>query len=117
MIRPPTRSTRTATLFPSTTLFRSLPADPPTGYRPLVWRYAAHGEEGPSVRIYARGARLTMSYADSSLAMPLVEDGPGRFRFETPIYAPAWLQFDTVVEGKAERLVLNGVPLYRIDLP
>ncbi|WP_293643089.1 serine hydrolase domain-containing protein [Sphingopyxis sp. RIFCSPHIGHO2_12_FULL_65_19] len=95
----------------------ALSADPPTGYRPLVGRYAAHGEEGPSVRIYARGAQLTMSYADSSLAMPLVEDGPGRFRFETPIYAPEWLQFDTVVEGKAERLVLNGVPLYRIDLP
>src|SRR3546814_3879351 len=24
----------------------ALPADPPTGYRPLVGRYAAHGEEG-----------------------------------------------------------------------
>jgi CubicO group peptidase (beta-lactamase class C family) len=93
------------------------PAAPPSGYRPLVGRYAAHGEEGPSVRIYARGARLTMSYADSSLAMPLVEDGPGRFRFETPDHAPEWLQFDTVVENKAQRLILNGVPLYRIDLP
>lgn len=94
-----------------------LPAAPPTAYRPLVGRYAAHGEEGPSVRIYARGARLTMSYADSSLAMPLVEDGPGRFRFQAPAYAPEWLQFDTVFDGAAQRLVLNGVPLFRIDLP
>ncbi|WP_447752623.1 serine hydrolase domain-containing protein [Sphingopyxis fribergensis] len=86
-------------------------------YQPLVGRYAAHGEEGPSVRIYARGAALTMSYADSSLAMPLAEDGPGRFRFEKPAYAPEWLQFDTIVEDKAQRLVLSGVPLYRIDLP
>lgn len=90
---------------------------PPTSYRPLVGRYSAHGEEGPSVRIYARGAKLVMSYADSSLAMPLSEDGAGRFRFETPAYAPEWLQFDAVADGKAQRLLLNGVPLYRIELP
>lgn len=89
----------------------------PTSYRPLVGRYSAHGEEGPSVRIYARGRKLVMSYADSSLPMPLAEDGPGHFRFETPDYAPEWLRFDTFAEGKAQRLLLSGVPLYRIELP
>jgi len=89
----------------------------PTSYRPLVGRYSAHGEEGPSVRIYARGGKLMMSYADSSLPMSLVEDEPGRFRFESPTYSPEWLQFDTIAEGKAQRLLLNGVPLYRIELP
>ncbi|HET6523558.1 serine hydrolase domain-containing protein [Sphingopyxis sp.] len=89
----------------------------PTSYRPLVGRYSAHGEEGPSVRIYTRGAKLMMSYADSSLPMPLVEDGPGRFRLDTPEYSPEWLRFDTIAEGEAQRLLLNGVPLYRIELP
>src|SRR3546814_10322096 len=50
------------------------PGAPPS-YRPLVGRYSAHGEEGPSVRIYARGAQLMMSYADSSPPIPPVEIG------------------------------------------
>ncbi|WP_374524944.1 serine hydrolase domain-containing protein [Sphingopyxis sp.] len=89
----------------------------PASYGPFVGRYSAHGEEGPSVRIYARGAKLVLSYADSSLPVPLAEDGAGHFRFETPAYAPERLQFDTVAEGKTQRLLLNGVPLYRIELP
>lgn len=89
----------------------------PTSYWSLVGRYSAHGEEGPSMRIYARGAKLMMSYADSSLPTPLVEDEPGRFRFETPAYSPEWLRFDTIAEGKAQRLLVNGVALYRIELP
>ena len=93
------------------------PASPPPSVRPLVGRYAAHGEEGPSVRIFARGATLMMSYADSSLATPLAVDGPGRFRFHEPDYAPEWLQFDTIVENNAQRLIFSGVSLYRIDLP
>ena len=95
----------------------ALPVVPPAAYHPLVGRYAAHGEEGPSVRIYARGGDLTMSYADSSLAMPLIGDGAGGFRFKEPVYAPEWLRFDTPVEGRAQRLILSGVPLYRIELP
>lgn len=95
----------------------ALPATPPTTYRALVGRYAAHGEEGPSVRIYTRGAALAISYADSALATPLVEDGAGVFRFEKPTYAPEWLRFDTIVDGKAQRLIFSGAALYRVDLP
>ncbi len=95
----------------------ALPAVPPPAYRALVGRYAAHGEEGPSVRIYTRGAALVMSYADSALATPLVADGAGGFRFEKPSYAPEWLRFDTIVEGKSQRLSFSGAALYRIDLP
>lgn len=93
------------------------PTAPPSAFRLLVGRYAAHGEEGPSVRIFARVTVLMMSYADSSLATPLVADGPGRFRFREPDYAPEWLEFDTIGENKAQRLILSGVSLYRIDLP
>lgn len=95
----------------------ALPAVSPSAYRAFVGRYAAHGEEGPSVRVYARGAKLFMSYADSDLATPLVEDGDGRFRFEKPAYAPEWLRFDTIVHDKAQRLLFSGAALYRIDLP
>lgn len=93
------------------------PVETPTAYRALVGRYAAHGEEGPGVRIFVRGGQLTMAYADASAATPLVEDAPGRFRFVRPEYAPEWLMFDTVINGQAQRLTFSGVPLYRIDLP
>ena len=52
-----------------------------------------------------------------ALATPLVANGAGGFRFEKPVYAPEWLRFDTIVEGKAQRLVFSGAALYRIDLP
>lgn len=86
-------------------------------YAPLVGRYAAHGEEGPGVRIFVRGGQLTMAYADAGSATPLVEDAPGRFRFAAPAHAPEWLAFDTIIDGQAQRLMFSGVPLYRIDLP
>lgn len=93
------------------------PAPIPATYGSLVGRYAAHGEEGPGVRIFVRGGQLTMAYADASIAMPLVEETPGRFRFAKPEYAPEWLTFDTLIGGQAQRLTFSGVPLYRIDLP
>lgn len=93
------------------------PAETPAAYRMLVGRYAAHGEEGPGVRIFVRGGQLTMAYADASSATSLVEEAPGRFRFAKPAHAPEWLAFDTVIDGQAQRMTLSGVPLYRIDLP
>lgn len=94
------------------------PAETPAAYRPLVGRYMAHGEEGPGLRIFVRNGRLMMAYADSN-APPdaLAEDGPGRFRLAEPAYAPEQLVFDTIIDGRAQRLKLSGVPLYRIDLP
>lgn len=93
------------------------PAHIPATYGSLVGRYAAHGEEGPEVRIFVRGGQLTMAYADASMATPLVEDGPGSFRFSEPAHAPERLAFDTLIGGQAQRLIFSGVPLYRIDLP
>ncbi|MDQ9785863.1 hypothetical protein, partial [Serratia marcescens] len=76
------------------------------------------GEEGPGVRIFARNGQLMMAYADSNAPpTPLVEDGPGRFRFAEPVFAPEWLGFDTIIAGQAQRLILSGIPLYRIELP
>ncbi|WP_380872416.1 hypothetical protein ACFB49_33540 [Sphingomonas sp. DBB INV C78] len=90
----------------------------PESWRPLTGRYMAHGEEGPGVRIFVRNGQLMMIYADSN-APPtaLVEDKPGRFRFAEPAFAPEWLSVDTMIDGQAQRLMLSGVPLYRIDLP
>lgn len=93
------------------------PVEAPAAALPLVGRYAAHGEEGPSVRVFVRKGRLTFAYADASLATELVEEAPGRFRFAEPAHAPEWLAFDTIIDGQAQRLIFSGVPLYRIDLP
>ncbi|MFD2500208.1 hypothetical protein ACFSTI_16875 [Rhizorhabdus histidinilytica] len=70
------------------------------------------------MRIFVRNGRLMMAYADSN-APPdmLAEDGPGRFRLAEPAYAPEELVFDTSIDGRAQRLRLSGVPLYRVDLP
>jgi CubicO group peptidase (beta-lactamase class C family) len=90
----------------------------PAAYDRLAGRYLAHGEEGPGVRIFARNGQLMLAYADSN-APPtaLVEDGPGHFRFADPPFAPEWLAFDTVIDGQSQRLILSGIPLYRVDLP
>jgi CubicO group peptidase (beta-lactamase class C family) len=94
------------------------PTEAPAAYRTLVGRYAAHGEEGPGVRILVRDGRLLMAYADSDAPpTPLREIAPGRFGFAEPDYAPERLTFDTAMGGKAQRLVLSGTPLYRIELP
>jgi D-alanyl-D-alanine carboxypeptidase len=90
----------------------------PAGWNRLVGRYMTHGEEGPGVRILARHGQLMMAYVDSNAPpIPLTEDGEDRFRFAEPAYAPELLGFDTIIDGRAQRLVLSGVPLYRIDLP
>jgi CubicO group peptidase (beta-lactamase class C family) len=86
-------------------------------YQPLVGRYAAHGEEGPDLRVFTRNGELMMGYADGGPATPLAQSGPGRFRFADPAWAPEWLAFDTPIDGQAQRMVFSGVPLYRIDLP
>lgn len=91
------------------------PAEAPAAYRPLVGHYRMHGEEGPDVRILVRNGQLMMAYADGD-ATPLDPDGE-RFRMASPAHAPEWLAFDTLIDGQAQRLLLTGVPAYRIDLP
>lgn len=94
------------------------PAETPDAYRVLIGRYAAHGEEGPGVRILARDGILLMAYADSDAPpTPLREIATGLFGFTEPDYAPERLAFDTIMAGKAQRLMLSGAPLYRIELP
>lgn len=90
-------------------------AEAPAAYGPLVGHYRMHGEEGPDVRILVRNGRLMMAYADGD-AMPLDPEGE-RFRMASPAHAPEWLAFDTMIDGQAQRLLLTGVPAYRIDLP
>jgi CubicO group peptidase (beta-lactamase class C family) len=90
----------------------------PTSWIRFAGRYMAHGEEGPGVRIFARQGRLLMAYTDSNAPpIPLTADSHDRFRFAEPSYAPELLSFDTVIDGRAQRLILSGMPLYRIDLP
>ncbi|MGE0582806.1 MAG: serine hydrolase domain-containing protein [Steroidobacteraceae bacterium] len=93
------------------------PVEEDPAFDALVGRYAAHGEEGPDLRVFVRGGQLMMAYVDADFATALVGDGPARFRFARPAHAPERLAFDTVLGGRAQRLVFSGVPLYRIDLP
>ncbi len=90
----------------------------PGEWQPYTGRYMAHGAEGPGLRVLVRGGELMMAYTDSNAAPEaLLADGPGRFRLVDPEWAPERLVFDTVIDGKTQRLMMSGVPLYRIDLP
>jgi hypothetical protein len=37
----------------------------------------------------------------------------GRFRVGAEEWSPRWIWFDTVIEGRATRAVLDGAPYYR----
>ncbi|MBY8823834.1 serine hydrolase domain-containing protein [Sphingomonas colocasiae] len=91
------------------------PVEAPAAYHALVGHYRMHGEEGPDLHILVRNGRLMMAYADGD-ATPLEADG-ARFRMASPAHAPEWLAFDTMIDGQAQRLLLTGVPAYRVDLP
>src|SRR3546814_21083638 len=67
MIRRPPRSTRTDTLFPYTTLFRSQPAPPGLSRRPLN-----RLDSSPENEVRA-GSRRLEDLTDGSKAVPLVE--------------------------------------------
>src|SRR3546814_10817151 len=82
MIRPPPRSTRTDTLFPYPTLFRSRASDAvERGGPSAVGRNAPRGGGGwgrLSCRIAGRGPATAASHVGGQLARRLGEWGPAR---------------------------------------
>jgi len=89
-------------------------------YAAYVGHYENHGPEGPTARVFVRKARLMIAIGelgDETLVVPLDPVGTGRFRVAEPAYSPETATFDAIIEGRALRLNLTGVPLYRMDTP
>lgn len=91
----------------------------PAEYAAYVGHYQNDGPEGPVARVFVRNGRLMMlrGLGDWAQAEPLEPLGAGVFRAGDPDYSPERARFDPIVDGRALRLVLTGVPLYRKDTP
>ena len=86
----------------------------PAELLPLVGRYENHNPEGEPVRVFVRNGRLYTAEGRSP-ATELVRLGAYLFRPSEPEYNPERYSFDTIVEGHALRLLLSGMPMYRVD--
>lgn len=97
--------------------------DPPAAYAAYVGHYAHHGPEGPAARIFLRNGTLMIASGNDeppeAPAEPLVPVGQDAFRpgKADVAYNPERVRFDSVVEGRALRLSISGVPLYRMETP
>ncbi len=80
----------------------------PVAWNALIGRYEAAQEWGfaPSSRIFELKGRLMIDGA------PLAPQKDGSFTLEG-----STVRFDTVAAGKMQRMWLDGIPMYRIDLP
>jgi D-alanyl-D-alanine carboxypeptidase len=93
--------------------------DMPAEFAAYVGHYSTNGPEGPVARVFVRGGHLMMMVsADEAPELQSLEPvGPGAFRVGEPDYNPERAVFDAISGGRALRLTLTGVPLYRKDTP
>ncbi|HEY2686618.1 MAG TPA: serine hydrolase domain-containing protein [Steroidobacteraceae bacterium] len=92
---------------------------PPKEYAAYVGHYVNNGPEGPVARIYVRDGKLVAAmYVEEIFApLPLTPLGEGVFRLGKEDYSPERAKFDGILDGHAQRLTIDGVPLYRRETP
>jgi D-alanyl-D-alanine carboxypeptidase len=97
----------------------AIPPPLPQEYSAFVGHFEYSGPEGPSARVFVRSGHLILltDVSDAESVQELEPLSPGVFRVGEPAYNPERARFDTVVGGRAMRLLLSGVPLYRRDTP
>jgi len=93
--------------------------DIPAEFAAYVGHFATNGPEGPVARVFVRDGHLMMMVsADEAPELQSLEPvGPGAFRVGEPDYNPERAVFDAISGGRALRLTLTGVALYRKDTP
>lgn len=94
----------------------------PALYATYTGHYENHGPEGPDVRVFVENGRLTMTLggiydSPGSVRQPLEPISEDLFRVGERPYSPERARFDSITDGHALRLVLSGVPLYRMETP
>jgi hypothetical protein len=92
---------------------------PPKEYAAYVGHYVNNGPEGPVARVFVRDGKLvTAMYVEELFApLPLTPLGEGAFRLGKEDYSPERAKFDGIIDGHAQRLTIDGVPLYRRETP
>jgi D-alanyl-D-alanine carboxypeptidase len=97
----------------------SAPSSPPASYAAYVGHYVNNGPEGPVARVFVRNGKLFASmYLDAGIApLPLERVSEDTFRLGGEDYSPERALFDGIIDGQAQRLTIDGMPLYRRDTP
>ena len=86
----------------------------PAAYLAFVGRYENHNPEGEPLRIFVRRGELYAADGFSE-AVRLIRVNEHLFRPAEPAFNPERYEFGAVVAGHALRVLVSGMPLYRID--
>jgi D-alanyl-D-alanine carboxypeptidase len=91
----------------------------PAQYAEYVGHYVNNGPEGPEARIYMREGRLlaALEMDESFSPTPLEPIDGATFRLGPQDWSPERAHFDGIIDGHAQRLLIDGVPLYRRETP
>jgi hypothetical protein len=87
----------------------------PQNYAAYVGRYENHNPEGSFVRVFIRKGQLMVASGIDGGGRPLVPAGDATFRPKDPDYNPERYRFDSIVEGHALRMMVSGMPMYRVS--
>ena len=98
---------------------RPAPVPSPAEYARYVGHYVNNGPEGPEARVYVRNGRLlaAMEINETFAPLPLEPVGKATFRLGREHYTPERARFDGIIDGHAQLLLIDGVPLNRRDTP
>lgn len=88
-------------------------------YTEYVGHYVNNGPEGPQARIYVRDGQLlaALEMDETFSPTPLEPIGEATFRLGPEDWSPERARFDGIIDGHAQRLFIDGVPLYRRETP
>ena len=91
----------------------------PKEFAAFIGHYVNNGPEGPVARVFVRDGKLvTAMYVEELFApLPLTKVSEGVFRVGREDYTPERAKFDGIIDGHAQRLTIDGVPLYRRETP
>ena len=95
------------------------PAVAPAAYAAYVGHYVNNGPEGPVARVFVRNGKLFASlFMEASIPpLPLETVDANTFRLGAEDFSPERARFDGIIDGHAQRLTIDGVPLYRRATP
>jgi len=89
--------------------------DVPAEFAAFAGRYKNHNPEGGPLRVFVRGASLMIASGANDGGQRLVRVAASTFRPESPDFNPERYVFDSVVDGHALRVLVSGMPMYRVD--
>jgi hypothetical protein len=87
----------------------------PAEFAAFTGRYKNHNPEGGPLRVFVRGASLMIAGGANDGGQRLVRVAASTFRPESPDFNPERYVFDSVVDGHALRVLVSGMPMYRVD--